>query len=137
MFVCASVCSSDEEKSAPSEKYSVVECGDSERTGLNSSAAACCPKTGSDSTYTHHLPELISAHVNICFSSIICLTLLFFSHDYSCSKMFLHVHAANSRPKPVVPASGITVDLSVSLLLVRSQTVENMDVVSVTSLTGF
>ena len=45
------VCSSDEEKSASSEKYSVVECVDLERTGVNTSAAACCPKTGSDTTH--------------------------------------------------------------------------------------
>nr|XP_020468333.1 serine/threonine-protein phosphatase 6 regulatory subunit 3 isoform X3 [Monopterus albus] len=39
---------SDEEMSASSEKYSVTECVDLERTGVNNSAAACCLKTGSE-----------------------------------------------------------------------------------------
>ncbi|XP_035521398.1 serine/threonine-protein phosphatase 6 regulatory subunit 3-like [Morone saxatilis] len=47
---------SDEEKSS-SEKYSVVECVDSERTGYNSSAAACCPKTGEKCRSTVELPN--------------------------------------------------------------------------------
>ncbi|XP_030588390.1 serine/threonine-protein phosphatase 6 regulatory subunit 3 isoform X4 [Archocentrus centrarchus] len=38
----------DEEKIASSEKYSVVEYVESERAGINSSATACCPKTGSE-----------------------------------------------------------------------------------------
>lgn len=37
---------SEEEKIASSEKYSVVEYVESERAGINSSATACCPKTG-------------------------------------------------------------------------------------------
>lgn len=54
LFVCLHVHTSDEEKSATSEKYLVVECVDSDRTGI-SSAADCYPKSGSDTTYTHHL----------------------------------------------------------------------------------
>lgn len=46
------MCSSDEEKIASSEKYSVVEYVESERAGINSSATACCPKTGSDIAHT-------------------------------------------------------------------------------------
>lgn len=46
------MCSSEEEKIASSEKYSVVEYVESERAGINSSATACCPKTGSDIAHT-------------------------------------------------------------------------------------
>lgn len=45
------MCSSDEEKSASSEKYCVVECVDLATSGFNSSATTCCPKKGSDRTY--------------------------------------------------------------------------------------
>ncbi|CAB1416386.1 unnamed protein product [Pleuronectes platessa] len=48
---------SDEEKSASSEKYSVVECVDLERTGINTSAAACCPKTGDKGRSTAEIPN--------------------------------------------------------------------------------
>lgn len=68
-FMC--VCSSDEEKSTASEKYSVTECVELERTGINSSAAACCPKPGSDIYPIQH--EMILSDFFFFFS--VCLIL--------------------------------------------------------------
>lgn len=73
VFVCSPMCFSDEEKSS-SEKYSVVECVDSETTVTNSSVMTCCPKTGSDTTHTYLTLNYIN--FNTCTLFALAFTLL-------------------------------------------------------------